>query len=159
LIGALPGATPPLIGWAAACGHLDGNAWLLFAIVFLWQLPHFMAIVWMYREDYARAGYVATTCRQVQGSLCRLANPYFHPWHFSQWLWAPAIRGESGIVYLAGALVLGRLSLLQRPLCFSNVRRFCTRLLFASILYLPLLLASSRRTRNEYEGNAQNNAT
>src|SRR5258708_891300 len=49
LIGALPGATPPLIGWAAACGHLEGNAWLLFAIVFLWQLPHFMAIAWMYR--------------------------------------------------------------------------------------------------------------
>src|SRR5580693_582656 len=58
LIGALPGATPPLIGWAAASGRLDGNAWLLFAIVFLWQFPHFMAIAWMYREDYARAGYV-----------------------------------------------------------------------------------------------------
>src|SRR6202049_1453934 len=58
LIGALPGAAPPLIGWAAACGRLDGNAWLLFAIVFLWQLPHFMAIAWMYREDYARAGYL-----------------------------------------------------------------------------------------------------
>src|SRR5580693_9039521 len=58
LIGALPGATPPLIGWAAACGRLDGNAWLLSAIIFLWQFPHFMAIAWMYREDYARAGYL-----------------------------------------------------------------------------------------------------
>src|SRR5712675_644375 len=58
LIGALPGATPPLIGWAAASGRLDGNAWLLFAIVFLWQFPHFMAIAWMYREDYSRAGYL-----------------------------------------------------------------------------------------------------
>src|SRR5260370_14519421 len=57
LIGALPGATPPLIGWGAACGRLDGNAWLLFAIVFLWQFPHFMSIAWMDAVDYARAGY------------------------------------------------------------------------------------------------------
>src|SRR5256884_689990 len=101
LIGALPGATPPLIGWAAACGRLDGNAWLLFAIVFLWQLPHFMAIAWMYREDYARAGYVVVPTgkskdRFVAGqtllpSLALLAVAL-----------VPAIRGESGIVYFAG---------------------------------------------------------
>ena len=58
LVGAVPGAVPPLIGWAAARGHLDPEAWLLFSIVFLWQFPHFMSIAWMYRDDYERAGYV-----------------------------------------------------------------------------------------------------
>src|ERR1700758_4994209 len=57
LVGAFPGAMPPLIGWAAASGRLNAEAWLLYAILFLWQFPHFMAIAWMYREDYARAGY------------------------------------------------------------------------------------------------------
>jgi protoheme IX farnesyltransferase len=58
LVGAFPGALPPLIGWAAASGGLSGGAWLLYAILFLWQFPHFMAIAWMYREDYDRAGYL-----------------------------------------------------------------------------------------------------
>jgi heme o synthase len=141
LIGALPGAAPPLIGWAAACGRLNGNAWLLFAIVFLWQFPHFMAIAWMYREDYARAGYVVlptgkskdrfVAWQTLLPSLALLAVAL-----------VPAIRGESGIVYLAGALVLG-----SAFLCYSA--RFAFRmsavsarqLLFASILYLPALFA------------------
>src|SRR5208282_6136520 len=58
LVGAFPGAMPPLIGWAAAAGGLSSEAWRLYAIVFLWQFPHFMAIAWMYREDYDRAGYL-----------------------------------------------------------------------------------------------------
>ena len=141
LIGALPGATPPLIGWAAACGRLDGNAWLLFAIVFLWQFPHFMAIAWIYREDYARAGYVVLPAGKSKDrfvawqtllpSLALLGVALI-----------PAIRGESGNVYLAGALVLG-----SAFLCYSA--RFAFRmstvsarqLLFASILYLPALFA------------------
>jgi protoheme IX farnesyltransferase len=141
LIGALPGAMPPLIGWAAACGRLHGNAWLLFAVVFLWQFPHFMAIAWMYREDYARAGYVVlpagqsknrfVTWQTLPSSLALLAVTL-----------VPAIRGEAGIVYLAGALVLG-----SAFLCYSA--RFAFRvstvsarqLLFASILYLPVLFA------------------
>ena len=141
LIGALPGAMPPLIGWATARGCLDTNAWLLFAIVFLWQFPHFMAIAWMYREDYARAGYFvlpATVVRERfvawQSSLPALVL-------FGVAL-VPAIRGESGIVYLAGALVLG-----SAFLCYSA--RFAFRmstvsarqLLFASILYLPALFS------------------
>jgi heme o synthase len=141
LIGALPGAMPPLIGWAAACGHLNGNAWLLFAIVFLWQFPHFMAIAWMYREDYARAGYVLLPTGKSKD-------------HFVAWqtllpclallavALGPAIRGESGIVYLAGALVLGGVFL-----CYSARFAFqmstvsARRLLLASILYLPALFA------------------
>ena len=139
LIGALPGAMPPLIGWAAACGRLDGNAWLLFAIVFLWQFPHFMAIAWMYREDYARARYVVLPAGKSKD-------------HFVAWqtllpslallavALGPAIRGESGIVYLAGALVLG-----SAFLCYSVRFAFqmstvsARQLLFASIVYLPVL--------------------
>jgi len=141
LIGALPGAAPPLIGWAAARGCLDTNAWVLFAIVFLWQFPHFMAIAWMYREDYARAGYFVLPAT--------VARERFVAWQSSlpaMVLFAvalvPAIRGESGIVYLASALVLG-----IAFLCYSV--RFAFRmavssarqLLFASILYLPVLFA------------------
>jgi protoheme IX farnesyltransferase len=141
LVGAVPGAAPPLIGWAAACGRLDGNAWLLFAIVFLWQFPHFMAIAWMYREDYARAGYVVLPSGK--------SKDHFVAWQTSLPSLAllavalgPAIRGESGIVYLAGALVLGGVFL-----CYSARFAFqmstvsARHLLFASILYLPLLLA------------------
>jgi heme o synthase len=140
-IGAFPGAAPPLIGWAAACGHLDGNAWLLFAIVFLWQFPHFMAIAWMYREDYARAGYVVlpTGKSQVRFVAWQTLLPSLALLAVAL---VPAIRGESGIVYFAGALVLG-----SAFLCYSArfVLRMSTvsarKLLFASILYLPLLLA------------------
>ena len=141
LVGALPGAAPPLIGWAAARGRLDGNAWLLFAIVFLWQFPHFMAIAWMYREDYARAGYVVlprgkskdrfVAWQTLLPSLALLAVAL-----------APAIRGESGIVYFAGALVLGGVFLYYSArFAFQMSTVSARRLLFASILYLPLLLA------------------
>jgi protoheme IX farnesyltransferase len=141
LIGALPGATPPLIGWAAVCGRLDSNAWLLSTIIFLWQFPHFMAIAWMYREDYARAGYLVlpsgkskdrfAAWQALVPSLALLGVAL-----------VPAIRGGSGIVYLAGALVLG-----IAFLCYSA--RFAFRmsavsarqLLFASILYIPVLFA------------------
>ena len=141
LIGALPGAVPPLIGWAAACGRLDANAWLLFAIVFLWQFPHFMAIAWMYREDYTRAGYLVLPAGK--------SNDRFVAWQTllpSLALLAvalgPAIRGESGMVYLVGALVLG-----SAFLCYSARFAFqmsmvsARQLLFASILYLPVLFA------------------
>jgi len=141
LIGALPGATPPLIGWAAACGRLDSNAWLLFAIVFLWQFPHFMAIAWMYREDYTRAGYVVLPTGK--------SKDHFVAWQTSLPSLAllavaliPAIRGECGIVYLAGALVLGAVFLwYSARFAFQMSAVSARQLLFASILYLPVLLA------------------
>src|SRR5579863_2972270 len=106
LVGAIPGATPPLIGWAAACGHLDAAAWVLFAIVFLWQFPHFMSIAWMYREDYARAGYLVLPASKLRDRFvawqCLLpALGLFVV------VVVPAIRGQSGIVYFVGAIVLG----------------------------------------------------
>jgi len=141
LIGALPGATPPLIGWAAARGHLDTTAWVLFAIVFLWQFPHFMAIAWMYREDYVRAGYVVlptgkskdrlVAWQTLLPSLALLAVALI-----------PAIRGESGIVYFAGALVLGSVFLCYSARFALQMSTVSARqLLFASILYLPALFA------------------
>ena len=141
LIGALPGATPPLMGWAAASGHINGNAWQLFAIVFFWQFPHFMAIAWMYREDYARAGYVVLPAGELKNRFVSWQTLLPSLALFAVAL-VPVIRGEFGIVYLAGALVLGTVFL-----CYSV--RFALkmsivsarRLLLASIVYLPLLLA------------------
>lgn len=141
LIGALPGAAPPLIGWAAVRGCLDGNAWLLFGIVFLWQFPHFMAIAWMYREDYARAGYLVLPSGK--------SKDRFVAWQTllpSSALLAvalvPAIRSESGIVYFAGALALGSVFLYYSArFAFQMTAFSARRLLFASILYLPVLLA------------------
>jgi protoheme IX farnesyltransferase len=141
LIGALPGAAPTLIGWAAACGRLDGSAWRLFAIVFLWQFPHFMAIAWMYREDYTRAGYFVLPAgsskdrfvawQALLPSLALLALTL-----------GSAIRGAAGIVYLAGALVLGSAFLYcSARFAFRMSTVSARQLLFASILYLPLLFA------------------
>jgi protoheme IX farnesyltransferase len=141
LIGALPGATPPLIGWAAASGHLNGNAWLLFAFVFLWQFPHVMAIAWMYREDYACAGYVILPAGESKD--CFVAWQTLLP---SLALLAvalgPAIRSESGIVYLAGAFILGSAFLWYGArFAFQRSTVSARQLLFASILYLPALFA------------------
>src|SRR5438270_3143949 len=72
LIGALPGAVPPLIGWTAASGRLSFEAWILYALLFLWQFPHFMAIAWMYREDYDRAGYLVLPYGRASGSSVAL---------------------------------------------------------------------------------------
>jgi len=141
LVGAVPGAAPPLIGWTAACGHLDAAAWVLFAIVFLWQFPHFMSIAWMYREDYARAGYLVLPASELKDRFvawqCLL--PALGLFVVAI---VPVLRGQSGLVYFAGALVLGGVFLyystrfaLQRSIASAR------QLLFASILYLPVLLA------------------
>src|ERR1700726_1709240 len=110
LIGAFPGAVPPLIGWAAARGRLELGAWVLYALVFLWQFPHFMAIAWMYREDYARAGYQVlpagkrrdgfATWQSIAPSLVLIAVSL-----------VPAIIGESGLVYSVAALICGSIFL------------------------------------------------
>ena len=141
LVGAIPGATPPLIGWAAASGHLDPAAGVLFAIVFLWQFPHFMSIAWIYREDYARAGYLVLPagCLKDRFVIWQSLLPALGLFVVAI---VPALRGQSGIAYLAGALVLGGVFLyysvrfaLQRSIASAR------QLLFASVLYLPVLFA------------------
>jgi protoheme IX farnesyltransferase len=141
LVGAIPGAAPPLIGWAAVGGHLDAPALALLAIVFFWQFPHFMSIAWMYREDYARAGYLVLPLGQ--------AKDRFVAWQcllpaLALFVAAivPALRGRAGIVYFAGTLILGG-AFLYYSARFALQRSIpsARQLLFASILYLPVLFA------------------
>jgi protoheme IX farnesyltransferase len=141
LVGAVPGAAPPLIGWTAACGHLDAAAWVLFAIVFLWQFPHFMSIAWMYREDYARAGYFVLPASKLRDCFVAWQSLLPALGLFIMGI-VPALRGQSGIVYFAGALVLGVIFLYYSARFALQRSIVCARqLLFASILYLPVLFA------------------
>ena len=141
LVGAIPGAAPPLIGWAAGRGHLDPAAWLLFAIVFLWQFPHFMSIAWMYREDYRRAGYLVLPASDFKHRFvvwqCLLPTLVLFVVTI-----VPALRGQSGILYFAGALAVGGVFVYYSAhfVLKRNVAS-ARQLLLASILYLPVLFA------------------
>jgi heme o synthase len=140
-VGAIPGATPPLIGWAAARGHLDPAAWILFAIVFLWQFPHFMSIAWIYREDYAHAGYVVLPTDRLKGRFIawQCVMPALILFVLGI---VPALRGQSGLIYLAGTPVLGG-AYLYFSARFAHRRSivYARQLLFTSIVYLPALFA------------------
>jgi protoheme IX farnesyltransferase len=138
-LGAFPGAMPPLMGWTAARGEIDIAAWVLFAILFLWQFPHFLAIAWMYREDYGRAGIrmlpVVEPDGRVTGQQIILYALMLVPVSL-----LPAVLGISGKVYMIAALVLGILFLgfsIRAALSKSN--QHARQLLLASVLYLPLL--------------------
>jgi heme o synthase len=141
LIGALPGAIPPLIGWAAARGRLDLGAWMLFAIVFLWQFPHFMAIAWMYREDYDRAGYLVLPSGEARDRFVTVQTllPLIVLVVASV---LPAVAGLAGPSYALGALVLG-IGFLDCGARFARRRSTSAarQLLLASIVYLPTLFA------------------
>ena len=139
VIGAIPGALPPVIGWAAAENSLTQGAWVLFGILFLWQLPHFLAIAWMYRDDYARAGLPMLPVIEPDGrSTGRQAVLYAAA--LLPVALAPSLVGMSGPAYFTGALVL-TLLFLGMSLRFAMTRavRDARRLFFASIIYLPLL--------------------
>jgi protoheme IX farnesyltransferase len=151
LVGALPGAMPPLIGWAAASGRMNSEAWTLYAALFLWQFPHFMAIAWMYREDYDRAGYLVLPRGKVRvpfvtletllpllalAAISMVQVPTRHPAIF---YCASALLGL-GFLYFGVEFVLQRSRVAAR------------RLLAVSIVYLPLLFVLSatlcNRARN-----------
>jgi protoheme IX farnesyltransferase len=139
LVGALPGAMPPLIGWAAASGSLSPGAWVLYAILFLWQFPHFMAIAWMYREDYSRAGYLMLPSGGRDGR--------FMAWQIVGFTLAlipvsllPSFLGHAGPIYFFSALALGSAFFRQGVrLALARSKALARRLLFASIIYLPLV--------------------
>jgi heme o synthase len=139
-VGAIPGALPPLMGWVAARGNLDGGGWLLFGILALWQIPHFLAIAWLYRDDYERAGYAMLptvdptgirTARQSLVCALLLLGLSVLPW----------VWGMAGWWYLAGAVSLGLAFAGLAALFSMEVTEARARRLFlGSILYLPALL-------------------
>ena len=137
VMGAFPGAVPPLIGWAAARGRLDPEAWVLYAMVFLWQFPHFMAIAWMYRDDYARAGYLVLPLDERRDRFVK--------WQSSAASLAlipcsliPVIAGQSGLVYAVGAFLVGLIFFIfSERFAFRRSNVAARQMLAASIVYLP----------------------
>jgi len=141
LVGAIPGAAPPLIGWAAASGTLSAEAWVLYGIVFLWQFPHFMAIAWMYREDYLRAGYLVLPHTERRTSLMILQTmlPSFGLVALS---FAPVLLGKASLFYAAVALFFSICFLYYgAQLAIRKTNAAARRLLLASIIYLPIVFA------------------
>ena len=141
IVGAVPGALPPVAGWAAARGALGAEPWILFAIMFLWQIPHSLAIGRVYRDDYARAGILVlpvidrdgwSTGRQVVTNCLALVPVAL----------MPTLVGLAGPVYFLVALVLG-VGFLWTAIGLARTRSAAAarRLLFASLVYLPILLA------------------
>lgn len=141
MIGAFPGAMPPLIGWAAARGNVGIEALVLFAILFVWQFPHFFAIAWMYREDYRRAGIRMLPVIEADGIMTGLQMV----------IWAmilipisllPTLLGLAGKLYFYGALILGLFYLASSIVAaLTRTRQNARRVLLASVIYLPLLFA------------------
>ena len=139
-VGAIPGALPPLIGWAAAKGNLDMNALLLFAILFAWQIPHFLAIAWLYKEDYERGGFAMLPAFDPDGTRtsARILGFCILLLVLSV---IPFISGLAGVVYLVGAVLLGVLfSLFGFEAALLRSKLSARHVLRASVTYLPLLL-------------------
>jgi protoheme IX farnesyltransferase len=140
-VGAFPGAMPPLIGWAGATGSLAREAWVLYAILFLWQFPHFLAIAWMYREDYARAGLKMLPRDDLDGAAT-FRQALFCSLLLLPVSLLPAWSGRAGIVYLVGAAVLGLMYIhVGARLASVRSNALAKRLLLASVVYLPLVFA------------------
>jgi heme o synthase len=151
-IGAFPGALPPLIGWTAARGLIEWPGVALFAILFVWQFPHFMAIGWMYREDYARAGIRLTptlTNTQYAAQSTVIQSLFYAALMIPVSLWPVALH-TTGYIYGAVATILGlgylwytiRFARITRDPASADSRCYARDLLRASVLYLPLLLAA-----------------
>ena len=148
LVGAFPGAVPPLIGWAGARGSLSADAWLLYAVLFLWQFPHFMAIAWMYRGDYARAGYRTLPLGARQGRFMAWQTIVFSLALIPVSL-IPAVLQRAGLVYFVAVLVLSSgFFYYASRLAFCRTNAMARRLLFASIVYLPLIFALMMFAKN-----------
>jgi heme o synthase len=139
MLGAIPGAMPTLIGWAGASNGLSGEAWFLFAVLFLWQFPHFLAIALMYREDYAHAGYKMLPAFDAEGRFTRaeivgfaMALVITTSLHFAGWGPVYLLTLAAGLFFLYYCI----------KLAFSGSRAAAARLVHASVVYLPLVLAA-----------------
>ncbi len=140
LVGAVCGAIPPLIGWVAAAGTIEPGGWILAGLLFVWQIPHFFALCWLYRRDYARGGFVMLPVVDRSGALtCRvivLTSLALLPLGLAVTLW-----GHTGWVYAMGSIVLGLWLLSYGTRLFARPNEANARRLFlATIIYLPLLL-------------------
>src|SRR5437773_10154172 len=136
-IGAVPGALPPLMGWTAARGEINIEGWSLFAILFFWQLPHFLAIAWMYREDYAKAGFAMLPMFDPDGRRTS-GQAVSHTLGLLPISLCPFMFGLEGGIYLIGALLLS-LGFVWQAIRFSRdlTLQLARRLFYASIIYLP----------------------
>ena len=134
IIGAVPGAIPPLMGWTAATNELSLGGWIVFGILFLWQLPHFMAISWMYREDYARGGFAMLSTRDAEGAAVARQAIYYTLALLPVSV-APSLFGMTGAIYFLGAALAG-VALLATTIRFFFDRRHARSLFMTSNLYL-----------------------
>jgi heme o synthase len=141
-LGAVPGALPPMIGWAAARGTLNAGAWMLFAILFFWQLPHFFAIAWMYRDDYARAGFQMISSDDHTGERSASQSVFFCMLLLVV-AGLPAFLGIATVFYLLAELILSGI-FIAVAMRFLKTRTpsDAQRLFITSIIYLPLLLGA-----------------
>jgi len=139
-VGAIPGALPPLMGWTAARGEISAEGWSLFAILCFWQLPHFLAIAWMYRDEYAKAGFVMLPVVDATGERTG-RQAFCHTLGLLPVSLSPFLFKLVGPIYLCGALLLG-VAFMWCAFQFARQRTMgrARALFYASILYLPLLL-------------------
>jgi heme o synthase len=138
-IGAVPGAMPPLMGWTSAANEISLGAWALFAILFLWQFPHFMAIAWMYRDQYAKAGILMLPVVEPDGRITARQIVLFTVMLVPVSL-APFFLGIAGVIFLIGATALGVWFLYESVMAArAKTDERARRLLLVSVVYLPLL--------------------
>ncbi|MDH3291140.1 MAG: heme o synthase [Gemmatimonadota bacterium] len=139
VVGAVPGALPVVGGWAAGRGSVNLEAWVLFGILFLWQLPHFLALAWLYRDDYARAGLRMLSVTSGAGATFRQALAYavaLLPVSL-----VPTLLGTTGMVYFGGALVLAVWLIAETlAVTFDHSPRRARRLFLVTVIYLPVIL-------------------
>jgi len=140
-IGAIPGAMPPLMGWTASANEISLGAWALFAMLFLWQFPHFLAIAWMYKEQYAKAGILMLPVIEPEGKITARQIVIFTVILLPVSL-APFFLGFAGLIYLVGASLLGLwfLAVSIKTAREKTVEQ-ARKLLLVSVLYLPLIFA------------------
>jgi heme o synthase len=142
VVGAIPGAVPPMIGWAAVTGTLGPGAWALFALLFFWQMPHFLAIAWLYRADYARGGFPMLSVDD-EGGLRTSRQALIYCAALVPVSLLPAALGLAGGVYVAGALVAGVWFLTSSALfALDRGNAAAKRLMLVSVFYLPAVLAA-----------------
>jgi protoheme IX farnesyltransferase len=140
LIGAIPGAIPPLMGWTAATGSLTAGGWIIFGILFFWQLPHFMAISWMYRDDYARGGFAMLSVRDDDGRATA-QQAVFYSFALLTVSILPPLFGLSTYLYLIGAIAAGAaLTFASFTFLASRTPAHARRLFMASNVYLIVMM-------------------